>query len=579
LIVQSAVKFFITTAIAETGYRSSISAFRHIICMSAIQSHTITEAEENSFNFPSQPRLTQMNVRPDMLRQQGLPSSQMLSLNTPQFLPTQQQQGGQHIGLLPASSNPNPQMSMMGRPPANSPTMQQQYQMQLQQQHTDNQRRLRLQHQTQGLSQSGAAPGPHIGLGPPQIFPGMMQQVGSNVPVRRVASQPQSLNQSPNHLTGSVAGMNPTLNTQASMGHLRQVSQQHANARIQQQQMQGQISSEMAMALSRQGNLMQQGVSRTPAQTQILGSLSQPPALTQAHPGGIPSSHLQNAPQNAMSHPHPQPQLSASPRPGSHPSTSSSMPAPTQGSSQGTPNRVQLSDDPMFMNFPNTSFQSAQHNPRSQGNNNQFPFMPSSTPPIHHGDASQSIAPSLANPQGLINRGSFQVTPAQQLEQMQHTTENYGTHFKMHPSQSSIPQRQSPHSTHITPGPLPPPPPPIHPSPHQQDPMSHIAPQRPQSQPTAQPRRPPSQTEQPHASQSQLPANTLPPGRTPSLPQSQHGLSQPLNQPQLSASAHPPPMAHRSSLPNTSGSTTTVPSSALPLPEGGAIPPQRVRDL
>ena len=533
--------------------------------MSAIQSHTITEVED-SLNFPPQPRLTQMNARPDnMSRQQGIPQlpHQMLSLNPP-FLPPQQQQQ-QHINLLPNAANSNQPMGLIGTaPPTNNAMMRYQMQMQQAGMQQVSPRRLLFQHsqQAQGLNQSTPPSGSHIGLG---HFPGGMIQQAGSVPGRRVSSQPQSLNQSPGHLAGGGGGMTMGMNAQTSLpGQLRQIAQQQANARAQHQQLQGQMSPEMAVALSRPGNAnVSQNIGRaSSAQAQLLPNIAHPPALTQAHPSGLQSSHHQNSSQNAVPLSHQQPQISPSPRPGSHPQihTPSNMPQAS--------NRTHLaSDDPIFIGFQNPQYQQAHH--RMPGNAGQFSFVPSTPPTTQHSDAPQSITGGLANPPGPSSRGGFQLTPAQQFEQMQQASDNYGAHLKIH---SSSP-RPIPPNSHLPSGTLPPQQqqPQHHHSPHPQDPMGHIAqPQRPQSQPTLLPGRPSSQpgpSHTPHATQSQLPTNNLPTGRIPSLPQQQHGNSQTLHQPQVSASGH---TASRPSLSAASGSSTTV-SSTLPLSEGGPI--------
>jgi hypothetical protein len=576
-----------------------IARFPLITCMSAIQSHTITEAEENSFNFPPQPRLTQMNVHPDILRQPGLSQlpSQMLSLNPHRFLPNQQQPGQQpqqqqHMGLLSNAANSNPSVGMMAGAPPNNSVALQQYQLHMQPSNLQqvNQRRMLVpqSQQPQPMNQSNSASASHLGLTTSQLgFPdGIIHQSGNNVPVRRAPSQPQLLNQPSSHLGGAVNGMNMGMNPQTGMpAQLRQVATQQPqpqmNPRLQ-PQLQGQISPELAMAL-RQGNAaLSQNASRAaPSQAQILGSLSHPPALTQAHLGAIPPSHHQNSAQNAVSLPHHQPQISHSPRPGSHPQTHtpSNMPIPTQPPSQAAVPRAPLTtDDALFMSFPNAQFQQTARLP---GNNGQFPFVPSSTPPAQHGDAPQSINAGLSNPPGPNNRGGFQMTPAQGLEQMQ-LGEAHGPHYKMHPAQSNAPPRSISHGSRHSPETLAlhqqAPPPPHHPSPRPSDPMGHIAhPPRPQSQPLAQPARPPSQagsSHTSHASQAQFPANALPPGRMPAHPQQQHGSSQQQPQLQFPVSGHVPA---RPSISSASVSSTAVSSS---LPEGGAMHTNpRVREM
>lgn len=345
------------------------------------------------------------------------------------------------------------------------------------------------------------------------------------------------------------------------------------NLRIQQQQMQGHITPEMAMAL----RMPQNAARSASAQAQLMNSLSQPPALTSAHPGGIQPSHHQNNFQNSIPLPH-QPQISSSPRPGSHSQshTPSNM-SMTPGPPQATTNRSQLTpDNAMLMNFQNQQFQQASHNAaRLPANNSQFPFVPSSTPPNQHGDITQSMANALGNPPGSGTRPGFHLTPAQQFEQMQHSGEAFGGHFNMPPPQTNVPPRPPSHNNHHPSVTLPQQQQPQHHSPHQSDHIpSHIAhPQRPQSQPQAQPRRPPSQASPAHTprvSQPPLPGSSGlgPSGRIPPL--SQHGGPQPSHQSQPPAPGQPLPIAPRPQPPpSVPGPPAPTSSSAITSSEGG----------
>lgn len=415
-----------------------------------------------------------------------------------------------------------------------------------------------------------------------------MQQPGNNVGVRRVASQPQPLNQSSGHLgmQPGASGMNMGMNPQTSMpAQLRQVQQQQHQHQHQHQQMnmrlqqhqpsQSHIPPEIAMAL-RQGNAnLSQSVARTAsAQAQLLGNLTQPPTLTQAHAGGIQSSHQNNF-QNSIPLPlqHQQPQISSSPRPGSHSQTHtpSNMSMNNQGHPQNTTNRNQITPDTaMFMNFQNPPFSQTPHTTgRLPPNNAQFPFVPSSTSPSQHGDIPQSISSGLGNSIGSGNRVGFHPTPAQQFEQMQQTSANYDSHFNISPPQSNIPPRPPSHNNHQPPGPLPQ----QQQQSQQHDHMAHLS-QRPQSEPTTQPGMPQSQPDPSHTprvSQPPLPTNHLSSGRIPTFSQSQHGGS-PSHQPQLSGSGHPLPVNSRASLSAASGSSSSTVSSSSVPPSSEVVP-------
>lgn len=548
--------------------------------MSTTQSHVQT-GPQSTFNFNPSQRLTQMNARPEVIRQPGVPQLPQMGINFMQNRQQPEQHGQPPMGML--SNNP-PAMNILGGGPSsnNNPvqlTPQQRYQQQIQQ--ADQQRQQQRLLQQARNAQSANAPGgstsgpPMGGLGPDQMgFPGNMlqQQPGNNPQVRRVQSHPQPLNQSATHLQMSGGAMHlgsqgggaiaMGMNAQTSMpAQLRQAAQQHQmnNLRMQQMSGQGHISPEMAMAMRQPGNpgIPQNGQRSISAQAQVMNG--QQPGLVQSHPTGMQPNNFSNP----MSHPHqPSQTTSPSPRLGSRsqPQTPANMNMPNPGQPPPNANRPQ---GDMF-NFQNPQFPQVLPNNAGRTNNSQFPFVPSSaSPPNHHSDMPQSMGALGAN-----NRPGGFLTPAQQLQ----SGDNYNG-FNMPPPQSNVPPRPPSNNNSHPPLPHHQQQSPHHLSPQQQDHLAGHPPQRPQSQPQNPSGRPPSQSgpsNTPRTSHAQLPSHAahLTGGRI--VPLSQQGGPQTLHQPQ-SASGHPLPIAPRpppqvvSAAVGPSSATSTV----FPPSEGG----------
>ncbi|KAG5643589.1 hypothetical protein DXG03_000642 [Asterophora parasitica] len=399
------------------------------------------------------------NVHPDMLRQ-GLPPTAMLSMNPP-FM---QQPGPAATNAmqqqLNVAINPGPMgMSM-------TPTQQQQRYLQMQA-GAEQQQRAMQQMQMQ-LAQNRAAQGqPMMGPSPPgassvpgggvgvqphmgmPFNPAMLPQGSVNVGVRRVASQPQI---SSNNMGGMV-GMSP-------QGAMRGMPMQQGMQHQLRMSGQGQLhmQSDVPMAMNRQGGGGNPGIpmqipGRTgsaQAQAQLMNSLSQPPSRQQ-HPLA-PQQHQQRHPQHQQQHQnqpfqapvqipsqHPHPGQIPSPRPPQSHTPSQNQPGPSS-----TPvGRPQMNpDDPMsFMNFsgaqfPTTTQQQQQHTPRMPqtptgggGGGNPFPFVASSTPPNSMPDMGVGAQPMSGTPGmgGTTSRTGFQLTPAQQFEQMTTSTSASGS--------------------------------------------------------------------------------------------------------------------------------------------------------
>ena len=533
--------------------------------MSTTQSH-IQTGSQTAFNFNPPQRLTQINARQEVIRQPGVP--QLPQMNFAQNRQQPEQHGQPPMGIL-SNNNNNPPMNIIGNGQQGNTSQlnQARYQQQLQQaeQHRQQQRMLQQAQNAQSSNTSGAGTSgpPMAGLGPNQMgFPGNMiqQQPGNNLAVRRVQSQPQSLNQLGAHLQMGGGAMHPgpqgggtmamSMNAQTSMpAQLRQAAQQQINS-IRMQQMpgqgQGHMSPEIAMGMRPQSNpgMPQNGQRSASAQA---------PNMSSQQPG-LPSGMQPNNFPISMSHPHQQSQTtSPSPRLGSH--SQPHTPASINMANPGQPHRSQ-SD--LF--FPNPQFSQGIPNNPGRTNNSQFPFVPSSSPPNHHGDMPQPMTTLGSN-----NRQAGFPTPAQQLQ----SGEVYN--YNMPPPQSNIPPRPPSNNSHPALNQQSP----HHMSPQQQDLLVGHTPQRPQSQPQNQSGRPPSQSglsNTPRTSHSQLPGHTglLPAGRMPSL--SQQSVSQAMNQPH-SASGHPLPIAPRPPQPLSAvAGPSSAPSAAFPSSEGG--PPQ-----
>lgn len=496
-----------------------------------------------------------------------------------QALPQSSQQplGPNHPGLPHNPNATNPAM-MLGNSSNPMSSQQQRYMQQMQHAELRQSRQMSLR-QAQGGQplmgpSGGAGPGaagaPHMARNPAMGFnTNMMQQPQVGVNVRRVTSQPQ-LNQT----SGQLGGMSPNIvnnslgmamNSQGNMNNI------HPGFRMQPQPqipMQGQMPPEMSMSLNRAVGNPSMPPGRTgSAQAQVMNSLSQPPSLS--HTMG---PH-QNQFQNPITSQHQPPQKISSPRPGSHhsqthtPSMSMATPGPSRtpvsNRSQMPPGDGSLS----FMDFPNSQFTQGHGNPRMP--NGQFPFVPSSsTPPVPIADMPQTMPTNMGTPGGTPNRTNFPLTPAQQLEHMNSSPENYPGHFAMGPPQHVPPRPPSQHNLH-------PPLPQLpqhqqsHPSPPQPDLHMNSLPQRPQSQPQTLPRPSSRQAHTPRTSHPQLPPPGVPqpPGARITLPS--HSGPGPQMQiagggPHMAIAPRPP------QLPVTSGPSNAAPPTQAP---GDASPP------
>ncbi|KAF5372051.1 hypothetical protein D9615_008059 [Tricholomella constricta] len=549
------------------------------------------------------------NVHPDMLRQ-GLPQTTMLSMNPP-FMQSIQQSGQQqlssgHLGLPPSSNPANPAMMLNNTPGPMNPAQQQQQQRYLQMQQGADVRQQQRQMQMRqgqpgqpmmgpsGASVAGGGGGPHmVGMAHGQTMsfnPNIISQGAGNVAVRRVSSQPH-MGQGP----GPMAGMSPGvvnnnlgmgMSPQGSMSQMRQIPQGMHQLRMQSQaqaHMQNQMSPDMPMPMNRQGGNPGMPGRTGSAQAQLMNSLSQPPSMQ--HPI-VPHQNQFQSVQIPSQHP---PQV-PSPRPGSHPQTHTpSMNMSTPGPSNTPVNRPQMNpDDPAmsFMNYPNAQFAQTQHTPRMAptGNGQFAPFVPSSTPPNPMADMSQPMSGGLGTPGGTASRAGFQLTPAQQFEQMNNSPDNFSPHFNMPPPSHVPPRPPSQHNPH----------PPLpqqqqlthqhspHPSDSHMNPHPH--PLRPQSQPQAVIPRPSSQQAQAHTPRSahpQLPSGPPPPptarmggiphhGPQPAPPMQMAGPG-PGPQHLSIAPRPPPPQASAGPVPAgvpppSQAPSDTPPSAAAPIP-------------
>lgn len=462
----------------------------------------------------------------------------------------------QPMGLPP---NNVPPMGMLSGPPnPGHPMNQQRYQMQMQQQQQQQQQPSVQQRQMMmrppGQPMNPTAGGSHMVrralafsifstntfLQGPGFAPNhMMHQQG-----RRGVSSTSINPGAPPHLAGhmqQMGGMNQQPNM---MGQMRQQQPpQSIPGPAMRSVSAGHMSPEMGMAMGRPGGNpgMPQNINRTGSAPMPMmnginqPSMGQPPSMQV----GMSSNHQNYQSPVPMSMQHQQPQLSGSPRPPSHPSSQPPNMNIGPGPSNPGMNRVSMppsNESPMeFMDFSAQPF-SAQG---SSNGNNQFAFVPSSTPPTQ--PMSRSLPPNLGNTPP--NRGGFQLTPAQQFAEMQQNADSY-SNFAMPPPRPpshnlhTAPLQQSqPSHAH---------------SPHSGDHMN-VYPPRPHSRPQSQPGRPLS-SQEPRAVQHIPPNPSLGPGPPQGRLQPQHtgphphppqpGLPPPLsssvNPPQPSNSARPP---------------------------------------
>ena len=436
-----------------------------------------------------QHRKMNANVRAEMMRQGAMP----LGLPNPPFIQNPPQSAQQphpqsHMGLPPAAQSQNPPMAMLTANPQNPPRFLPIQQPQnLPPSHQQQQPRMQ-----QIMRQPSGPSGPPLsGLGPNHLFPqSNIQQPGQNLGPRRVPPQQQTLNPSPGHITGLPPG-NINLIQNPIQPHLRQPQQQP------QQRMQHpmNIPPEMAMAMARQ-SAPNPGISQNMSRTgSAMGSLNQPTQIGQvSFPPGMPPSHPQSNLQNSVQMPNQLP-ISSSPRPGSRPQAHNpNMAMATPGPSQTPVNRTRMTPDNTMNNtmfsigFPSSQFSQGPTATRV-ANNGQYSFAPPSNSPIQISDMPPSMPGSMINPTGgTPTRPGFQLTPAQQLEQMTAPQDTFGSPFNIQPTRPP-----SQHNLHPS---LPQPQPPFQPPLHQQSPRQTAAhPQRPSSQPQQLiPGRPPSQS-------------------------------------------------------------------------------------
>lgn len=498
-----------------------------------------------------------MNLRQDGIRQAGAPQLTQGAINGQQhFMGNRQQQpelGQSPMGMLPNNNTTsNLPMSMLGGVQPGNPAIANQ--QQLQAQAIQRQRQANLLHQAQtaqNMNPAGASGQPMAGLGNNQMntmaFQNMMQQNSINTQqLRRVQSQPQSLNQLPmQHMQmpggghGQQGGMQMPMGMNAASGMPGQMRQQMG------MRQQGPAD----LAGRQHGNpAMTQDIQRR--DSQITGGLQQPGLSQQPHSAGMP----QSLPSNGFPAPigHSQHTMSPSPRlvPGSQPQTPANMNMANPG--QGQPG-MRNSQPDMFP-FPGQAFpQGVPGNARGVANP-AFPFVPSSSPPNH------ADMPLMGTP--LNNRASgFQMTPAQQL---QNGNEGFSHHFSGMPPPANNGPPRPPSNLSGTPTSQ-------HQPIHHTSPGDHISPQRPQSQPHGPPGRPPSQSGlagTPRTAQVSLPPTA---GRAPPLTQAPQGLHQP-----QSASGHPLPIAPRPPQPVAPiAGPSVLPTAPIMAADGQAGGPTR----
>ena len=530
------------------------------------------------------------NMRSDLLRQSGAPPTMLGGVGPPfmQGMPSssQQQLPPNHLGLPSNGNASNPAMMLNNPASSVSAAQQQRYQALQQQQQQGEMRQRQLQHMQQqmrqaavsqhmmvpgGSSMSGGGSGPHIGAlshtqGMP-FNPSMMNQPPGNNGLRRVSSQP-SINpgsgplggMSPNMVNNTLGmGMNPPPSmTQSQMRQIPPQLQHQLRLHSQQQQLQNQMGPDMPLTMNRPvGNPGMPSGRAGPTQTPLMNNLSQPPSLPQQM--GLHQNQFPNSMQIPSQHQAPQ---MPSPRAGSR---TPNMPMATSGPSQTQVNRLQMNpdDSPMaFMNFPNSQFPPTHNSSRMPPTSGQFPpFVPPSGSPIPMSDISQSMSTGLGASGSNPTRPGFHLTPAQQLDQMRESSENYSSHFSMPPPAHVPPRPPSHGATH---------PPllqqhPVRQSPHPLDPNPH--PPRPHSQPQAIPR--PSSQQQAHtprSAHSQIPPPNNRAGMQP------HGPPQPNQQIQIPGPSQSiamttrPPPAPTQLLPQTAGSSSVPPTPVMEGP-------------
>jgi len=275
-------------------------------------------------------------------------------------------------------------------------------------------------------------------------FPSTLMQ-GDNG-IRRVQSQPQiSMNPLPG-MSASVISMG--MNQQTGMpGQLRQVAGQqqnphHHQLRIQQQQQQHQQQLQQQMIPQSNIDLMIRNPSTgstrmTPAQGQVMGSLTQPPLGSVPLSAGMPPQH-----QNAFNGSMPPGQLSTSPRP----TSTQGMPMGTPVSSHVPINRPRTSPD-SSNTFPYMNYSASQFPGNATGRGipspgpSSYPFVPATSPRMQLSGIPQTSPPGMMPSQSGNPKTVFFPTPAQQHLDM---TDIYNPTFAMPPP--SIPNQLVPTS-------------------------------------------------------------------------------------------------------------------------------------
>ncbi|TCD69169.1 hypothetical protein EIP91_008465 [Steccherinum ochraceum] len=539
------------------------------------------------------PPILQMNVRPDLLRQNPMnhvPQG-LLAMNGPHLFQQQQPQPPQlgqqapqsappHMGLMPNGPTQNPSLGMLSSA-QNSQASNNQAVYQLQLAQAANQRR---QQQQQHLALSAQGLAPQTAPGPPHVnginhnqlqnmqFGNPMMQQN---PLRRVPSQPlgQAAGShmpgmhSNQPVVGGIPPMGGMMNPQAGMPsqQLRsQVSQPQMRMQSQhQQQLSMQGHPDFLGGRGMQGNVGLPGnmtrATSAQATQQLLGGMSQSPSVPQQHPGLMQQGSMQNPSFQgslSMAHNQPQPQLANSPRASHAQGNMSSSSSPPNGAAQQAGgNRTRMTpDNAMFFQNPQMSHPMS-HNPsRMSTGNPPFNFAPSSTPPAHLGDIPTSLGSA-----GQVGRAGL-MTPAQAFQEMNQG----GDHFPFAHSISSGPPR--PPSQH---------------APHPHFPMpSSQPPQRPQPSPVpgqnlhASAQQPESQMHQmqPHRNQS--------PAQVAQSQSPQAGPSQTPRSTQTPLPSNPPGSGPgpRSATLSGHGSAGASPSAA-PAPstptQAPAVPPRQ----
>ncbi|CAK5276120.1 unnamed protein product [Mycena citricolor] len=241
-----------------------------------------------------------------------------------------------------------------------------------------------------GLQGNPQMPGGGMG------FPAGMMPSGGMGGVRRVVSNP----------VGGMGGMPPSMMQQQHQQlqqHQQQQQQQHQHQQHQMHQ-QHMLRLQHQQQQQQRVEMMRSGMVPTPVRGTPMASLSQPPSLNQVQPSNMSAN--------------------AFPNPGPPPPSSPRTHTPVMNLPTGQQQQQRAPAHMFDMEYSHNQFQQ-----RPMMGNGQFPFPPSSTPPLN---MNESFPPSGSTPGRAP--GAFPPTPAQQLS-MNHSNENYGFMSPRPPSQ------------------------------------------------------------------------------------------------------------------------------------------------